>query len=78
VSTSTCTVYCFLQQDFYLAEGDFYYNLFQVMEYMIGGDVKSLLTMYGYFDEDMALLYTAEVALALDYLHRHSIIHRLV
>jgi len=48
------------------------------MEYLIGGDVKSLLSVYGYFDEDMAVMYTAEVTLALDYLHRHSIIHRSV
>ena len=49
---------------------------FQVMEYMIGGDVKSLLTMYGYFDEPMAVYYTMQVVLALSYLHRHKIIHR--
>jgi len=48
------------------------------MEYLIGGDVKSLLTVYGYFDEDMAVMYTAEVTLALEYLHRHSIIHQFV
>ena len=48
----------------------------QVMEYLIGGDVKSLLTMYGYFDEDMAVMYTAQVILALEYLHGHGIIHR--
>lgn len=48
----------------------------QVMEYLIGGDVKSLLHVYGYFDEDMSLKYVSEVALALDYLHRHDIIHR--
>lgn len=46
------------------------------MEYLIGGDVKSLLHIYGYFDEDMSLKYISEVALALEYLHRHSIIHR--
>lgn len=46
------------------------------MEYLIGGDVKSLLTVYGYLDESMAVLYTAEVVLALKYLHSHSIIHR--
>lgn len=46
------------------------------MEYLIGGDVKSLLHIYGYFDEDMAIKYICEVALALDYLHRHGIIHR--
>lgn len=46
------------------------------MEYLIGGDVKSLLHIYGYFDQDMSVKYIAEVALALDYLHRHGIIHR--
>ncbi|XP_077347153.1 serine/threonine-protein kinase greatwall [Lithobates pipiens] len=51
-------------------------NIYLVMEYLIGGDVKSLLHIYGYFDEDMAVKYTSEVALALDYLHRHGIIHR--
>ncbi|TSO57274.1 Serine/threonine-protein kinase greatwall [Bagarius yarrelli] len=50
----------------------------KVMEYLIGGDVKSLLHVYGYFDEDMSLKYISEVALALDYLHRHGIIHRYV
>jgi len=40
------------------------------MEYMVGGDLKSLLSMYGYFDEPMAVFYIAEVVLALEYLHR--------
>ncbi|XP_015260278.1 PREDICTED: serine/threonine-protein kinase greatwall isoform X1 [Cyprinodon variegatus] len=51
-------------------------KIFLVMEYLIGGDVKSLLHIYGYFEEDMAVKYISEVALALDYLHRHGIIHR--
>ena len=50
--------------------------LCKVMDYLIGGDVKSLLSVYGYFDEDMAALYVAEVTLALDYLHNHGIVHR--
>lgn len=33
-------------------------NIYLVMDYMIGGDVKSLLTIYGYFDEKMAVQYT--------------------
>uniref|UniRef100_A0A3Q1I186 Serine/threonine-protein kinase greatwall n=1 Tax=Acanthochromis polyacanthus TaxID=80966 RepID=A0A3Q1I186_9TELE len=51
-------------------------KIYLVMEYLIGGDVKSLLHIYGYFDQDMAVKYISEVALALDYLHRHRIIHR--
>ncbi|XP_048241646.1 serine/threonine-protein kinase greatwall-like [Haliotis rufescens] len=51
-------------------------NIFLIMEYLIGGDVKSLLAIYGYFDEEMAVMYAAEVALALEYLHSQGIIHR--
>ncbi|XP_068204499.1 serine/threonine-protein kinase greatwall [Palaemon carinicauda] len=51
-------------------------NVYLVMEYLIGGDLKSLLTMYGYFDESMATFYAAELALALQYLHSHGIVHR--
>jgi serine/threonine-protein kinase greatwall len=40
------------------------------MEYMIGGDLKSLLSEMGIFDEQMAIFYTTEVALALEYLHK--------
>lgn len=43
------------------------------MEYMVGGDVKSLLNVMGYFSEDVATFYIAEVALALQYLHRYLI-----
>ncbi|XP_040022750.2 serine/threonine-protein kinase greatwall isoform X1 [Gasterosteus aculeatus] len=51
-------------------------KIYLLMEYLIGGDVKSLLHIYGYFDQDMSVKYISEVALALDYLHRHGIIHR--
>lgn len=43
---------------------------------MIGGDVKSLLIMYGFFPEEMACFYAAEVTLALAYLHKLGIVHR--
>ncbi|KAK3102989.1 hypothetical protein FSP39_015560 [Pinctada imbricata] len=51
-------------------------NIFLVMEYLIGGDVKSLLAVFGYFSEEMSRIYTAEVTLALQYLHSHGIVHR--
>ncbi|VVC35820.1 Protein kinase domain,Protein kinase-like domain,Serine/threonine-protein kinase, active site,AGC- [Cinara cedri] len=50
--------------------------IYLVMEYMVGGDVKSLLSVMGYFTEDVATFYVAEVALALQYLHSHGIVHR--
>ncbi|XP_063880341.1 serine/threonine-protein kinase greatwall-like isoform X1 [Scylla paramamosain] len=51
-------------------------NVYLIMEYLIGGDLKSLLAIYGYFDEPMATFYAAELGLALHYLHSHGIVHR--
>lgn len=51
-------------------------SIYLVMEYMVGGDLKSLLSVYGFFDENMAAFYIAEVCLALRYLHSHQIVHR--
>lgn len=50
--------------------------IWKVMEYMIGGDLKSLIAAYGYFCESAAQFYCAEISLALEYLHKHGIIHR--
>ncbi|VDK30926.1 unnamed protein product [Dibothriocephalus latus] len=47
-----------------------------IMEYLIGGDLKTLLMAAGYLDEQHAALYTAEITMALEYLHQHGIIHR--
>lgn len=43
---------------------------------MIGGDLKSLLSVHGYLEENAAVFYCAEITLALQYLHEHGIIHR--
>lgn len=51
-------------------------SVYLVMEYMVGGDLKSLLGVCGFMDEPMAAFYTAEVCLALEYLHSHGIVHR--
>lgn len=51
-------------------------NLYLVMEYLIGGDLASLLRNLQYFDEDMARKYAAEIILALSYLHSVGIVHR--
>ncbi|KAJ1933103.1 rim15, signal transduction response regulator, partial [Linderina pennispora] len=51
-------------------------HLFLVMEYLIGGDLAGLLRVWGVMDEDAARFYTAEIACAIDYLHRNSIVHR--
>jgi serine/threonine protein kinase len=46
------------------------------MDYMIGGDLKSLLAQLGYFTAKGAAFYVAELALALNFLHKRGIIHR--
>ncbi|CAH2102602.1 unnamed protein product [Euphydryas editha] len=51
-------------------------SVYLVMEYMVGGDMKSLLGVCGFLEESMAVFYVAEVVLALDYLHKHNIVHR--
>lgn len=51
-------------------------HLFLVMEYLIGGDLSSVLQEQGRLREDAARFYIAEVTLALEYLHDHGIIHR--
>ncbi|KAK6624938.1 hypothetical protein RUM44_011802 [Polyplax serrata] len=56
--------------------GQSIHSVYLVLEYMVGGDLKSLLSVYGYFDEQMAVFYISEVVLALQYLHNHGIIHR--
>ena len=50
----------------------------QVMEYLVGGDVKSLLAVYGFLGEDVSTMYAAEVTLALEHLHHKGIVHRQV
>lgn len=47
-----------------------------VMEYMMGGDLGSLLETYTCFDESIAKFYISEIILATEYLHSVSIIHR--
>ncbi|KAI8873952.1 serine/threonine protein kinase 15, partial [Ramicandelaber brevisporus] len=50
--------------------------LYLVMEYLIGGDLSTLLQVYGVFEEPMARFYAAEIAMALEYLHKNGITHR--
>lgn len=51
-------------------------NLFMVMDYIEGGELFSLLRKSQRFPNPVAKFYAAEVTLALEYLHAHSIIYR--
>ncbi|KAI0244504.1 hypothetical protein L0F63_000768 [Massospora cicadina] len=50
--------------------------LYLVQEYLIGGDLSSLLQGMGGFSIEMTRFYAAETALALEYLHSCGVIHR--
>ncbi|EAR84564.2 Serine/Threonine kinase domain protein (macronuclear) [Tetrahymena thermophila SB210] len=47
-----------------------------VMEYMIGGDLGSIISSYGVLEESMAKFYIAEIVVAIHNLHQIGIIHR--
>lgn len=52
-------------------------NLYMVMEFVNGGDLFSLLKNLGCLDEQVAMLYVAEIVLALEYLHFElGVVHR--
>jgi len=53
-------------------------RLFLVMEYVSGGDLMFQIQGARKFDESRARFYSAEVALALMFLHRNGIIYRSV
>ena len=46
------------------------------MEYVNGGDLMFQIQRARKFDETRARFYSAEVMLALQYLHRHGVIYR--
>lgn len=47
-----------------------------VMEYMIGGDLGSIIENNGYLDNETSIFYAAELLIAVEYLHSEGIIHR--
>ena len=49
---------------------------FFVMEYVNGGDLRSLLHNCGSIEENYSRLYIAEMIIALEYLHSKNILHR--
>lgn len=52
------------------------FNLYMVMEYVLGGELFSVLRKAQRFPNDIAKFYAAEVILAIEYLHSFHIIYR--
>lgn len=51
-------------------------HLFIVMEYLNGGELYKHLKKYGRFTFQMVKFYSAEILLAIEYLHKKSIVYR--
>lgn len=51
-------------------------HLYFIMEYLHGGDMMTMLIRQDYLPEHWARFYIAELAVAIDALHRTGIIHR--
>lgn len=51
-------------------------NMFMVLDLMLGGDLRFHLDRSGNMREEVVRFYVAELACALDYLHRLQIVHR--
>lgn len=51
-------------------------NIYMLLEYVIGGELFSHLRRSGRFSNDITRFYTAEIVLAIEYLHSLNIIYR--
>ena len=51
-------------------------NLYLFLEYAPGGELFNLIRHYGKLSEEVTRFYTAEIVIALEYLHSIDIIYR--
>jgi serine/threonine protein kinase len=51
-------------------------HLFFVLEYMSGGDFKDQLAKVEVVGQKRSQFYAVEITLALQFLHKHGILHR--
>ena len=51
-------------------------DMFMVVDLLLGGDLRYHIQQGVKFDAERVKLYLCEIALALDYLNAHRIIHR--
>lgn len=53
-------------------------HLYLIMEYLPGGDIMTLLMREETLTETVARFYIAQSVLAIESIHKHNYIHRLV
>ncbi|RWS25092.1 serine/threonine-protein kinase 32A-like protein, partial [Leptotrombidium deliense] len=51
-------------------------DIFMVVDLLLGGDLRFHLQQERFFSEERVAFYLFEIALALDYLTSHRILHR--
>ncbi|XP_011879706.1 PREDICTED: putative serine/threonine-protein kinase PRKY [Vollenhovia emeryi] len=51
-------------------------TLYILMNYISGGELFSLVDVYGCLPEKVVRIYVAEIALAIDFLHNAGVVHR--
>jgi protein kinase A len=51
-------------------------NLYLVMDYLDGGDLRYHMGDRQLFNENQTKFFMANIIIALEYLHEHKIIHR--
>ncbi|KAH7283389.1 hypothetical protein KP509_34G004600 [Ceratopteris richardii] len=51
-------------------------HLYIFLEYVSGGSIQGMLEKYGPFSEPLVCVYTRQLLLGLEYLHKNRIVHR--
>jgi len=75
----SCLPLLFLKSQAHFSFSFFLFSLLfspRVLDLMLGGDLRFKLDRSGPISEECVRFYGAEIALALDYLHKERIVHR--
>ncbi|KAJ7295881.1 hypothetical protein O6H91_Y157300 [Diphasiastrum complanatum] len=51
-------------------------SLYIFLEYVSGGSIQSMLERFGRFSEPLVKVYTRQLLLGLEYLHKNKVVHR--
>lgn len=51
-------------------------NVYVFLEFVSGGSIASIISSYGFLEEEVIKTYARQILHALDYLHKNKIVHR--